>query len=95
MWLLKGMAYTAFGAILLSVLAAVAFGLSGDHPECSQIPQDVAPCGFWPRVGYIGPFVVLWGTVFGTPIVAIALLIAVGASRLAANVLDDEEPIES
>lgn len=94
MWLLKGMAYAVLGAILLSVLATVAFGISGAHPECAQIPQDVAPCEFWPRVEYIGPFVVLWGTVLGTPIVAIALLIAVVASRLATNVLDVEERTE-
>ncbi|MEV6276971.1 hypothetical protein [Nocardia sp. NPDC051832] len=91
MWLLKGMVCAVLGAILLSVAAIAAFGFASAHPECAQIPQDVAPCDFWPRVEYIAPFVGLWGTVVGTPIVAIALLVAVGVTRLANNVLDVEE----
>ncbi|NKX89900.1 hypothetical protein [Nocardia coubleae] len=49
------------GALLLSVLAALAFAADA-HPECAAIPGDVGPCDYWGRVAEYGPFIILWGT---------------------------------
>ncbi|MCM6773767.1 hypothetical protein NDR87_09825 [Nocardia sp. CDC159] len=75
MWLLKGLMFALLGALVLSISATIVFAMN-DHPECVAIPGDVGPCGFWPQVGYIGPFVILWGTFLGTGIAAAFLLVA-------------------
>ena len=48
-------------AVAIPMLATLAFAALR-HPECATIPEDVGPCGYWPRVAEYGPFIMLWGT---------------------------------
>ncbi len=71
-------------AVAIPMLVTLAFAAIG-HPECATIPEDVGPCGYWARVAYYGPFIMLWGTVvlggFG---VAVWLVVAAALGLLAA-----------
>ncbi|MFF2083682.1 hypothetical protein ACFVVM_07885 [Nocardia sp. NPDC058176] len=79
-------------AVVIPILAALAYAAIG-HPECATIPQDVGPCGYWPRVAEYGPFIVLWGTVIAGTCAVVVWLGAVGVvactSRRSPSSTDD------
>lgn len=58
-------------AVAIPMFATLAFAAIG-HPECATIPQDVGPCGYWPRVAEFGPYIMVYGTIitagFGTAV---------------------------
>ncbi|MFE2961128.1 hypothetical protein [Nocardia tengchongensis] len=71
-------------AVTIPMLATLAFAGIG-HPECATIPEDVGPCGYWARVAYYGPFIMLWGTVvLAVPGVAVWLVVVVVRGLFAA-----------
>ncbi|MEV6139615.1 hypothetical protein AB0L63_26910 [Nocardia sp. NPDC051990] len=71
-------------AVAVSMLATLAFAAIG-HPECATIPEDVGPCGYWARVAYYGPFIMLWGTVvLAVPGVTVWLVVVAALALFAA-----------
>lgn len=71
-------------AVTIAMLATLAFAAIG-HPECATIPEDVGPCGYWARVAYYGPFIMVWGTaVIAVPGVAVWLVVVVVLGLFAA-----------
>ena len=75
--LIRSLAIVLGVAVAIPMLATVAFAAIG-HPECATIPEDVGPCGYWARVAYYGPFIMLWGTVVTAGFGAMVWLMVVG-----------------
>ncbi|MFF0634300.1 hypothetical protein ACFYTS_17525 [Nocardia sp. NPDC004151] len=74
----RELAFVLAAAVAIPMLATLAFSAIG-HPECASIPEDVGPCGYWARVAYYGPFIMVWGVIFCGGFGATLWLIAVAA----------------
>ncbi|MGW4535175.1 hypothetical protein ACWEOI_29915 [Nocardia sp. NPDC004340] len=77
----RELAFVLTVAVAIPMLATLAFSAIG-HPECASIPEDAGPCGYWARVAYYGPFIMLWGVIFCGGLGATLWLITAAARGL-------------
>ncbi|MEU4311727.1 hypothetical protein [Nocardia sp. NPDC024068] len=73
---LFGAALVVAVAVAIPAIATLSWAAIG-HPECATIPEDVGPCGYWSRVEYFGPFIMLWGAAIVGSFGATAWLVVV------------------